>query len=248
MKKFMLTLLFVFGLGISTSPLMAEEMTVSAAASLKNAIGEMKDAFEAANKGITVQTNFAASNPLLKQIVEGAPVDVFASADEATMDKAAAAKVVDSKTRKTFAKNNLVLIVPKGTKKPASLSELSNMNKIAIGNPDSVPAGRYAREALNSAKLWEGLQAKYILGTNVRQVLDYVARGEVDAGFVYGTDAKQQEDKVDVALVCSGHTPVTYPIAVATTGKNAKAGQKFVDFVLSEQGQSILSKYGFKKP
>ena len=248
MKKVLSMFLFVAALGLVGSKAMADEMTVSAAASLKNAFGEMKTAFEAANKGTTVQTNFAASNPLLKQIVEGAPVDVFASADEATMDKATDAKVVDTKTRKTFAKNDLVLIVPKGATKPANLNDLSKMNKIAIGNPDSVPAGRYAREALTNAKLWETLQSKYILGTNVRQVLDYVARGEVDAGIVYGTDAKQQADKVDVALVCTGHTPVTYPIAVATTGKNAKSGQKFVDFVLSEQGQAILAKYGFVKP
>ena len=241
-------LFFVLSLGLVAGSAMAEDMMVSAAASLKNAFGEMKTAFEAANRGVAVQTNFAASNPLLKQIVEGAPVDVFASADEATMDKAAAAKVVDTKTRKTFAKNDLVLIVPKGSKKPANLNDLSKMGKIAVGNPDSVPAGRYAREALTNAKLWDSLQAKYILGTNVRQVLDYVARGEVDAGFVYGTDARQQADKVDVALVCTGHTPVTYPIAVATTGKNAKSGQKFVDFVLSEQGQAILAKYGFVKP
>lgn len=248
MKKLLLAFFFVAALAFVGTNAMAEEMTVSAAASLKNAFGEMKAAFEAANKGMAVHTNFAASNPLLKQIVEGAPVDVFASADETTMDKAADAKVVDTKSRKTFAKNDLVLIVPKNGIKFNNINELKKVDKIAIGNPDSVPAGRYAREALTSAKLWESLQAKYILGTNVRQVLDYVARGEVEAGIVYGTDAKQFADKVDVALICTGHTPVTYPIAVANTGNNAKAGQKFVDFVLSIQGQEILAKYGFVKP
>lgn len=246
MKKLVLAL--AAAILLASSPAKAGEITVSAAASLKNAFAEIKAAFEKANSGLTVQTNFAASNPLLKQIVEGAPVDVFASADEATMDKAVAAKVVDSKSRKTFAKNDLVLIVPKSGKKLASLADLNGLDKIAVGNPDSVPAGRYAREALTSAGLWEKLQAKYILGNNVRQVLDYVARGEVDAGIVYGTDARQMADKVDVVLVCTGHTPVTYPIAVATTGKNPADGKKFVDFVLSEQGQAILGKYGFVKP
>ena len=247
MKKILFLAMVMLLIGKVAQP-RAAEITVSAAASLNNVFGEMKTAFEKENRGLVVQTNFAASNPLLKQIVEGAPVDVFASADEATMDKAADAKVVDTKTRKTFTKNDLVLIVPKGAKKPASLNELAKLGKIAVGNPDFVPAGRYTREALTVAKLWDSLQAKYILGTNVRQVLDYVSRGEVDAGFVYGTDAKQQAGKVDVALVCTGHTPVTYPIAVATTGKNAKDGQKFVDFVLSKQGQTILAKYGFVKP
>lgn len=248
MGKALSSLVFVAVFALAGSSVMAGEMTVSAAASLKNAFGEMKAAFEAANKDMSVQTNFAASNPLLKQIVEGAPVDVFASADEATMDKAADAKVVDSGTRKTFARNDLVLIVPAGAKKHATLADLGKVARIAIGNPDSVPAGRYAREALSSAKLWEALQDKFVLGSNVRQVLDYVARGEVDAGIVYGTDARQFADKVDVAMVCTGHTPVTYPIAVATTGRNPKAGQRFVDFVLSAQGQEILAKYGFAKP
>ncbi|MDD4701654.1 MAG: molybdate ABC transporter substrate-binding protein, partial [Desulfovibrio sp.] len=117
-----------------------------------------------------------------------------------------------------------------------------------IGNPDSVPAGRYSKAALTSAKLWEALQPALIQGNSVRQVLDYVARGEVDAGFVYGTDAKQMAGKVDVAMVVGGHDPVTYPIAVALTGSNPKMGQAFLDFVLSPEGQTVLAKYGFAKP
>ena len=104
------------------------------------------------------------------------------------------------------------------------------------------------REALTTAKLWDVLQPQAIQGASVRQVLDYVARGEVDAGFVYGTDAKQQAAKVDVVMVVPGHTPVLYPIAVATTGKNPKMGQAFLDFVLSPEGQAVLSRYGFSKP
>lgn len=231
-----------------TLPARAEEMTVSAAASLTNAFTEMKGLFEAKHKGLQAHMNFAASNPLLKQIVEGAPVDVFASADQATMDKAVAAKVVESATRKNFAQNDLVLIVPAGGKKIAKLEELKALKRVAIGNPDSVPAGRYAKAALTSAKLWDALQSQFILGNSVRQVLDYVARGEVDAGLVYRTDAKQLADKVDVVMVVGGHEPVTYPIAVANTGKNAKMGQEFLNFVLSPEGQAVLAKYGFSKP
>ena len=229
-------------------PVQAAEMTVSAAASLTNAFNEIKGLFEKNHAGLKVNVNYAASNPLLKQIQEGAPVDVFASADQGTMDKAVAAKVVDPATRKDFALNDLVLIVPAGSKKPAKLEDIKALKRIAIGNPDSVPAGRYSKDALTTAKLWEAVQPQLIMGNSVRQVLDYVARGEVDAGFVYRTDAKQMADKVDVVMIVEGHAPVSYPIAVATTGKNAKMGQEFLNFVLSAEGQAVLAKYGFSKP
>lgn len=248
MRKIVFTLCCALFILSACAGARADEMTVSAAASLTNAFTEMKKVFEKEHPGLTVHTNFAASNPLLKQIVEGAPVDVFASADQGTMDKAEAAKVTDSATRQNFALNDLVVIVPKGSPKPESLADLAKMKHIAIGNPESVPAGRYTRDALTNAKLWDKLQSKYILGASVRQVLDYVARGEVDAGFVYATDARQMADKVDVALVADGHDPVSYPVAVAVTGNNPKAGREFLNFVLSSEGQAILAKYGFNKP
>ncbi|MDR3357785.1 MAG: molybdate ABC transporter substrate-binding protein [Desulfovibrio sp.] len=240
-----LALALVLGLAQNAA---AAEMTISGAASLTDAFTELKTAFEKKHPGLTANVNFAASNPLLKQIQEGAPVDVFASADQATMDKAAAFKVVDPATRKNFARNDLVLIVPAGGKKPAALAGLGKFERIAVGNPESVPAGRYAREALTAAGQWESLQPKLIMGESVRQVLDYVARGEVDAGFVYATDALKQAGKVDVVLTASGHQPVLYPIAVALTGKNPKMGRAFLDYALSPEGQAILAKHGFSKP
>ena len=241
------TMSIIMAGALAVSP-RAAEMTVSGAASLTNAFNELKTLFEKSHPGLSVNTNYAASNPLLKQIVEGAPVDVFASADQATMDKAQEAKVVDAATRRNFAANDLVLIVPKGAKKPANLADLEKFERIAIGNPDSVPAGRYTRQALSAAGLFDKLQTHYIQGASVRQVLDYVARGEVDAGFVYRTDAQQMKDKVDVVMIVEGHDPVTYPIVVAITGNNAKAGQEFLDFVLSPEGQDVLARYGFSKP
>lgn len=229
-------------------PVQAAEMTVSAAASLTNAFTEIKGMFEKKHAGLQVNVNYAASNPLLKQIQEGAPVDVFASADQATMDKAVAAKVVEPSTRKNFALNDLVLIVPAGSKKPAKLEDLKALKRIAIGNPESVPVGRYTKDSLTNAKLWEAVQPQLIMGNSVRQVLDYVARGEVDAGFVYRTDAKQLADKVDVVMIVEGHDPVSYPIAVVNTGKDAKMGQEFINFVISPEGQAVLAKYGFSKP
>lgn len=245
MRKLLLVLaLCVFW----AAPARAAEMTVSGAASLANAFTEIKSAFEKERPGLIVNTNFAASNPLLRQILEGAPVDVFASADQATMDKAEEAKVIDPATRRNFAANDLVLIVPKGNLAPKKLDDLLAVMHIAIGNPQSVPAGRYAREALLSAGLWEKLEPKFIQAASVRQALDYVARGEVGAGIVYGTDARQMADKVDVALVLDGHDPVTYPIALAVTGNNPEAGRQFLEFVLSPKGQAIMEKYGFAKP
>ena len=148
LSRILLTLACV---GLLAAPAKAAEMTISGAASLTNAFTELKGLFEKQHPGLTAHVNFAASNPLLKQIQEGAPVDVFASADQATMDKAVASKVVDPATRRDFALNDLVLIVPAGGKKPADLADLKNFKRIAVGNPDSVPAGRYAREALTTA-------------------------------------------------------------------------------------------------
>lgn len=232
----------------TSTPAMAAEMTISAAASLTNAFNELVGIFEKAHPGLKVNVNYAASNPLLRQIMAGAPVDVFASADQGTMDDAVKEKVVNPETRKNFAANDLVLIVPKNGKRPENLSALQDMGKIAIGNPDSVPAGRYARAALEKAALWDKLSPHFIQGASVRQVLDYVARGEVDAGFVYRTDAMQQKDNVELVMVVDGHDPVTYPIAVAETGSNPAAGQEFINFVLSPAGQEVLEKYGFSKP
>ena len=248
MRRILLMVLgFCLGLAM-VSQVYARDLTVSAAASLTNAFTELKTTFEKSHPDVTLQLNFAASNPLLKQMQEGAPVDVFASADQETMDKAEQSGVVDKTSRKDFAKNDLVLITPKNGAKLKSLKDLKKQKRIAIGTPESVPAGRYARESLTAAKLWEPLQSKFIYGNNVRQVLNYVARGEVDAGIVYKTDAIKQKDNVDIALVLSNHTPVLYPIAVATTGKNSKDAQTFLDYTLSEEGQAILKTFGFQAP
>ena len=191
----------------------AEELTVSAAASLTNAFTELKGNFEKTHPGVTVSTNFAASNPLLQQIREGAPADIFASADQETMDKAQEEKLIDPATRKDFANNSLVMIVPADSSMNiSSVKDLQKAERIAVGNPESVPAGRYTRDSLTNAGLWETLQPRYIFGQSVRQVLDYVSRGEVDAGFVYGTDARQAGEKVRVVMKMEGHQPVLYPL------------------------------------
>ena len=228
----------------------AADLTVSAAASLTDAFKVVKTAFEKANPGTTVTTNFAASGPLLRQIESGAPVDVFASADQKTMDQAAAKGLLAPGTRADFVQNALVLIQPAdATPALKGLADLSlpGVKRIAIGNPATVPAGRYAQEALTSARLWEAVTPKLVPGESVRQTLGYVARGETDAGFVFATDAKSAGAKVRVVAEAATTTPVRYPIAVVAASKNPKA-KAFVDFVLSPAGQKILQDHGFKKP
>lgn len=246
MKKIVLILFSLWLL--PQAAVYSAEITVSAAASLTNAFDELTAMYLKSHPDVRIFTNYAASGPLLRQMVEGAPVDVFASADEATMDEAQKAGVIDGATRRAFAKNDLVLIVPKGAVRPEKLADLEKLEKIAMGNPASVPAGRYAKGALERAGLWNSHGKKFIFGENVRQVLEYVASGEVDAGFVYATDARQKADKVDVAFIAPSEVPVSYAIAVATTGGNSLAGAEFVDFILSAPAAEILGKHGFSQP
>jgi molybdate transport system substrate-binding protein len=227
------------------------ELIVSAAASLTNAFSEIGKKFENANQGTKVIFNFAASGALLQQIDKGAPVDVFASADRKTMDQAAEKHLIAPNTRQDFVSNELVLVLPRGTKAPVkTLHDLTGkqIGKVSLGNPASVPAGRYAQEVLTNEGLWEDLKPKFIFGESVRQVLDYVSRDEVDAGFVFATDAAVAKDRVEVALEATKHEPITYPIAVVASTKNMDLAGRFVEFVLSAQGREILSKYGFKNP
>ncbi len=229
----------------------ATDITVSAAASLTNAFKEIGAAYEKEHAGDKVLFNFAASDPLVQQIAKGAPVDVFASADQDAMDKAESLKLLTPGSRRNFVTNSLVLIVPANSKlalKGIADLQQAAVTRVTMGNPASVPVGRYAKQALEQAKLWAAVEPKAIFGTSVRQSLDYVARGEVDAGFVYATDAIVQKDKVQVIATVPTATPVSYPIAAIATGPQPAAGRKFVDYVLTPAGQAILARHGFGRP
>ncbi len=230
---------------------LAGDLVVSAAASLTNAFKDVAQAYEKEHAGTKVILNFGASDVLLQQIVKGAPADVFASADQKAMDKAVEEKAVKPESRVDFAANQIVLIVPTDSK--ANITALKDLTRddvkrIAYGNPASVPVGRYTQGALQAAGLWDAVQAKSVLAQNVRQSLDYVSRGEVDAGFVFATDAAVMPDKVKVAVRVPSQTPVTYPIAVTARDTAAKEAKSFVAYVMSPAGQEILSRYGFQKP
>ena len=229
----------------------ATDLTVSAAASLTNAFRDLGPMYQAANPGSKLQFNFGASGALLQQIAKGAPVDVFASADQETMDQAQGQNLIQTAGRRNFARNALVIIVPAtGGQTPRALGDLTQAayKRIAIGLPASVPVGRYTKSVLEQAGLWAAIEPKMIGAQNVRQVLDYAARGEVDAGFVYATDAALMPDKVKIALMVPTPSPVLYPIAPVSASAHTDAAQKFVSFILSAPAQAVLGKYGFGKP
>jgi molybdate transport system substrate-binding protein len=229
----------------------AADLTVSAASSLSNAFRELAPAFEAQNPGTRLLFNFAASDTLLAQIVKGAPVDVFAAADQETMDRAEAQKLLLPGSRRNFAGNDLVLVTPlEGGHAVSGLADLEKpgFKRIALGRPEGVPAGRYAKGALEAAKLWGAVEPKAIYAVNVRQALDYVARAEVDAGFVYATDASVQKDKVKIVLLVPTATLIRYPVAAVSGGSKAAEARKFIEYLLSPAGQTVLARHGFRKP
>jgi len=238
-------------LALSSLTAHAADLTISAAASLTNAFRELGPAFEAQNPGTQVVFNFAASDALLAQIAKGAPADVFASADQEAMDRAAAQNLLAAGTRRNFVANALVMIVPSdsalGLKALADLQK-PEVRKIAIGNPAGVPVGRYTRGALEAAKLWGAVEPKAVMAQSVRQALDYVARGEVEAGLVYSTDAAIMKDKVKVVATIPTGTAITYPIAAVAGSPNPQAARKFLDFVVTPAAQAVLARYGFVRP
>jgi molybdate transport system substrate-binding protein len=167
------------------------------------------------------------------------------------MDRAGNQKLLVAGSRRTFARNALVVVVPAEAKtRPAALADLGQpaYRRIAIGSPASVPAGRYARSALHATKLWAAVEPRVVFAQNVRQALDYVARGEVDAGFVYATDALILKDKVRVALEVPTSTPIRYPAAAIAGSASPDVARCFVDFLLSPAAQAVLARQGFLKP
>jgi len=227
-----------------------QALVVSAASSLTNAFRDMGKAFEAAHPGTKVAFNYAASDILATQIGKGAPADVFASADQEAMNRVEEANAIVVSTRRDFAANALVLVVPSAAALPTALSDLRSdrFRRIAIGSAQTVPAGRYAKEALDGAQLSTALAPRLVFAQNVRQVLDYVAREEADAGFVYATDAAIMPDKVKIAFDVATTTPVRYPIAAVKGSKHAEVAAAFVAYVVSGNGQRVLRQYGFRAP
>jgi molybdate transport system substrate-binding protein len=230
-----------------------KEITVSAAMSLKDAFEEAGKAFASKYPGARAVFNFGGSGALLRQIEGGAPVDVFASADVKTMDEAERKGLIEQGSRIDIAANTVVLVVPATSKEaPRSFEGLTGaaVRRIAVGNPKTVPAGRYAGEVLRYLGIADEIGDKLVFAENVRQVLDYVARGEVDAGITYGTDAISRSSRVRVVASApeASHAPVVYPLAVVRGAAGGPLARGFLALVVSEEGRKILAKYGFQRP
>ena len=236
---------------------MNEEILVSAAASLTEAFQAIGRAFEQANAPLKVRFNLGASGALMRQIEQGAPVDVFASAGDAEMNALAKAGRVEPTTRSIFAGNRLALIVPADGRldrmevsKPPSWYTLGYpfVRRVALSKPETVPSGRYARQLLEQQGIWARVRAKAVFGGNVRQTLTYVTTGDVDAGVVFVTDAIAAKGRVRVlvtSLAPRDHEPIVYPAAVLTDAPNANVARRFVAFLRSAPAQAVLKKQGF---
>jgi len=229
----------------------ASQLIVSAAASLTDAFSDIEPAFEKLHPGVDVVMNFASSGALYRQIEQGAPADVYASANPKWMKKAVTNNFVDQAAVAVFARNALVLATPADN--PAKIKTLKDLTgkavkTIGIGTPDTVPAGQYAKGALTAQDLYGELTPKMIFGESVRQVLDYLARGEVDCGFVYQTDAVKAGKRVLIIEEVPLEKPVTYPIAALKQATDSDMAKAFVEFVRSPAGVKLLEARGFKKP
>ena len=229
-----LSLIFMSGYGHTAKT----ELVISAASSMSDVLREIIQIYESLNPEVKITTNFAGSGILLRQIERGAPVDLFVPADQRTMQEAVDKQLVYRHSIRNLASNQLVLIG-----RDDFVWEIGSLGE--LGNPDSVPGGRYARELLLQNNLWGLISPKIIFTQNVRQCLDYVARGEVDVAFVYATDIRVPRDNVKLILPVSLKEPITYPMGLVADSLNPDESFKFLAFLENQVGSDTLEKYGF---
>ncbi|MES2193528.1 MAG: molybdate ABC transporter substrate-binding protein [Pseudomonadota bacterium] len=245
-------LAFSILLGSNYSPAVAQEksLTVFAAASMKNALDDISAAY-AAKTGVRIVASYAASSALAKQIEQGAPADIFASADTDWMDYAAGKKTINEPTRVNLLGNSLVLIAPKDSKidKVAigpgfDLSKLAGDGRIASGDVKAVPSGKYAKAALEKLNSWQAAEPKFAMAESVRAALALVARGEAPLGIVYSTDAKVEPGvKIVGTFPADSHPAIIYPVAATATARPEAAD--YLAFLRSSAAKTIFEKYGF---
>jgi len=226
----------------------AAELNVFAAASLSDALKEIAKSYEPAS-GDKLRYNFAASSALARQIKEGAPADVFFSADEAKMDDLVKGNLIATDTRLSLLSNTLVIVVNvdggAAIATPADLAKPS-VGRIALAEPQTVPAGIYAKEYLQKAGLWKKVIDKVVPTENVRACLSAVEAGNADAGIVYKTDALiSKKVKVAYEVTAAEGPKISYPLAVVRESKNADAARKFAAHLVTPEARAIFAKYGF---
>ena len=244
---------FITLLGAAHSPAAAQEksLIVFAAASMKNALDDI-DAAYTAKTGVKITASYAASSTLAKQIEQGAPADVFVSADTDWMDYAIARKTINEPTRVSLLGNSIVLIAPKDSKVENvvigpgfDLAKLAGDGKVVTGDVKAVPAGKYAKAALQKLGAWQAAEQKFAMADSVRAALTLVARGEAALGIVYSTDARVEPGvKIVGTFPPDSHPAIVYPVAATTTAKPETAD--YLAFLRSTAARNIFEKYGFK--
>lgn len=223
-------------------------LTISAAASLKDAMEEIKQQYGKEKPNVTITYNFGSSGSLQQQIEQGAPVDIFRSAAAKQMNALKERNLIIEETNKNLLENKVVLIAPKDSTLLKEFTDLADdrVKKIALGEPKSVPVGQYSEEILISMKIKEKVQPKAVFARDVREVLTWVETGNADAGIVYETDAKVS-DKVKVVASApeNSHKPVVYPVAVIKSSQNIDAAKEFLQFISGDKGKAVFEKFGF---
>lgn len=223
-------------------------LTISAAASLKKSLDEIVENYKKENTNVTVNVNYGGSGALEKQIIEGAPSDIFISAAKKNMDNLEEKGLILKESREDLLKNTLVLIAPNTQKdKVKTIEDLKKLEKIALGEIKAVPAGKYAKESLEKLNIWNELEKKVIYQKDVTAVLNIVELGEVDAGVVYLTDAKKLKNGYVVEEFASDlHTPIVYPAAIIKETKNKEISENFLKYLKEGISKEIFEKNGFK--
>jgi molybdate transport system substrate-binding protein len=233
------------------APALAGEPVVFAAASLKNALDDAAAAYKA-RTGQSMTISYAGTATLAKQIEQGAPADIFFSADMAWMDYAAKHQLIQPDTRRTLLGNEIVLVVPRSSTAAIKIGPgmdlaglLGTGGHLAMANVDSVPAGKYGKAALEKLDVWHSVADKVVQSENVRLALAFVARGEAQAGIVYATDAAAEPGvKVIGTFPADSHPPILYPVAMTATSTNPKA-KAFFQFLISDAAAPAFRKQGF---
>lgn len=226
------------------------QLVVSVAASLTDVALEVKPLFEAKHPGVTILYNFGSSGALEQQIERGAPVDVFLSAAEEPVARLISRGLVAAESVRYVASNRLVLIAParSALNAPTGWAGLgeATVRSVAIGNPEHVPAGMYARHVLDSLGVWESLLPKIVTTEDVRQALHYVRIGAVDAGLVYATDAASSPEVQVIAEAPAGsHAPILYPVARIEASRHPSEVDAFVEYLFTDEVRKIFARHGF---
>jgi len=244
MKSVLKIFIQLFCLTILASPALAGDINLSVAASLKEVINELSDSFARKQPGVKFVKNYGASGALAKQIENGAPADVFISANLEWMDYLKKKKLVDTASIGTFTYNTLVFAGMPG--KASSMQDLVKLERIAIGSPKSVPAGEYAMEAIKKAGFDKQLEKKLVMARDVRECLMYAERGEVDGGFVYKTDALQaKQARILFTVPQELYARVTYPMSLTVSGAKSKDAAAFFAYLHGDEAKAVLARYGF---